>query len=200
MTVAESHFAAYDGPMDTKQTTDRDAAYSPFTVELLVHHGDYKATFTGSGSSMLDAAREAARQTAYASALFDENDYQYSKRERYRFELQDALIRGQEYRGYGWNTFKLIDSAVDQDSIPDPVDAAVEAGTYPKLISEEQAEELIHAHAVAVRRDSIRLFPESYNETTPLGPFLIEAQRSVLEALEVLEYAHAALQMQKDED
>lgn len=175
--------------MDITQTTT-----DLYTVELFVHYGDDKATFVGTGATPLEAAEDAANQTSYASGLFDENSSYYEERGVIRTALEAAFLSGRTYAGFGWNTFTLVGSPVDQDKIPDPV----EAGVYPKLISDEQVEELVHAHAVAVRRDSIRLFPASYDEATALEPFLIESRRSVTESLEVLEYAHAAFQMQKD--
>jgi len=184
--------------MDTTQTIEKEAPISSFTVEILVHHGDYKATFTGTGSSILEAAEEAASQTTYADGLFDTTSSYYGERAVLRTALEAALRDGRSYTGYGWTTFKLIDSSADQDSTPDPVDAAVEAGAYPKLVSDELLEQLIEAHAAAVRKDSIRLFPQSYNEATALEPFLIEARRTLTQDLESLEYAYAALQMQKE--
>jgi len=183
--------------MDTKQTIDQDAPYSSFTVELLVHHGDYKETFTGTGSSILEAAEEVASQTTYASGLFDTTSSYYGERAVLRTALEAALTEGRSYSGYGWNTFKLIGATVDQDTIPDPVDAAMKSGKLSKLVSDELLEELVRAHAVAVRKDSIRLFPQTYSEATSLEPFLIEARRSLADGLASLEYAYAALQLQK---
>lgn len=173
------------------------AATDSYTVELVSHYGDDKATFTGTGFTILEAAENAANQTGYASGLFNRNDFYYEDRAGVRSALEAALSEGRSYAGYGWNTFKLVDATVDQAAIPDPVDVAMESGDLPKLVSDELLEQLIEAHAVAVRKDSIRLFPESYNESTPLEPFRIEARRNLTKDLESVEYAYAALQLQQ---
>jgi len=179
--------------MDTKLTVDIEA----FTVELLVHHGNYRATFTGTGATILEAAENAARQSSYASGLFDRIDGLYGVRAEYRAALAEALANGEEYRGFGWNTFKLVGDPTDPGSSFDPVDLAIESEDFPKFVSDEKFEELVEAYAIASRKESIRLFPQSYGETTPLEPFIIEARRNLTEALNDFEYAHTALLMQR---
>lgn len=78
------------------------------TVRLLVHHGDYRAEFFGTGATVMDAAQAAAAQTSYAKDLFTLDSGFYQARQKFRDELSYALENYEEYRGYGWNTFSVV--------------------------------------------------------------------------------------------
>lgn len=79
------------------------------TVQLTVHHGEYYAVFTGKAADVLGAAAQAAAQTTYAANLFDPKDYMFEARAKFRSELLTTLEAGERYRGYGWNTFEVVE-------------------------------------------------------------------------------------------
>ena len=88
--------------------TIASVAQKTVVVKVAINHGDYRAEFYGSGSTVLEAAKEAAGQSSYSTDLFDEASNFYESRARYRAGLELALNHGEVYRGFGWCDFSRI--------------------------------------------------------------------------------------------
>lgn len=81
---------------------------SAVIVKLTVHHGDYMEDFYGAGATVLAAAEDASGKSSYSSGLFSITDSFYTSRAKFRDALAEALEARQEYRGYGWCTYRRV--------------------------------------------------------------------------------------------
>ena len=78
------------------------------TVSMLVHHGDYREEFLGSGATIEEAAMSASWKSTYSMDLYNVSDSRYAVRQKYRDELVEKLGNGEDYRGFGWMTYKVV--------------------------------------------------------------------------------------------
>lgn len=94
--------------MDIASTEATEKTSSAIIVAVDISHGDYRASFYGSGPTLLEAAEEAAQQSTYSMGLFDITDRFYASRAKYRADLTDTLTQGGVYRGFGWCNFRRV--------------------------------------------------------------------------------------------
>lgn len=86
------------------------------TVAATVHHGDYRARFTGTGDTLEEAVIAAATQSTYSSGIIPaewETDRLREARTPLWEALLEALRAGKEYRGFGWTTFSVGHTCCD---------------------------------------------------------------------------------------
>ena len=80
----------------------------PVTVSMLVHHGDYREEFLGSGYSIEEAAMNASWKSSYSQGLYDVSDSYSGVRQKHRDALVQKLSSGEPYIGFGWMTYKVV--------------------------------------------------------------------------------------------
>jgi len=80
------------------------------TVTATVHHGDYRARFTGTGETLEEAVIAAATQSTYSSGIIPsgwDTERLRKSREPMWETLLDTLRAGKVYAGFGWVNFSV---------------------------------------------------------------------------------------------